>query len=251
MIRKTFTVEGPIQVEVSAASGSITVERGSHGSVEVEVDTRNPDAWRVAQTGSTISVTNERGFGRGGRARIRIAVPDGTSLSVRTASANVRATAPLDRATLSTASGDIDLVDAVNANLKSASGDIAVDRIAADLTARAASGNVRVGHIGGRASLTSVSGDLQIDRVDGDAVVSTASGDVRVKTFSGSDFESATVSGDLELGLPPGRTVRLSARTLSGSVRLPDRRQASGSNGPEVSLRLRSVSGDIRIERVG
>lgn len=250
MIKEAFSVEGPAEIEISASSGSVTVEAGPPGSVEVEVDTRQPEAWRVHQSGTTISISYERGLiDRGGRARVRVVAPERSSLNAYTASADVRTMLYLTRVSVATASGDIVLGDSDSASLKTASGDVTLGEVETDLAARSASGDVKVRTVGGRASLTTVSGDVIADRVDGDLAVSTASGDVRVQRYLGEDFEASTISGDVAVGLPSGRTVKLQAKTLSGSVRLPDRKQSTGGNGPEVSVRLKSVSGDIRITR--
>lgn len=251
MIQETFSVEGPAEIEISASSGSVTIETGPPGTVQVEVDTRETEAWRIHHSGPTVSVTYERGLiDRGGRARIRVVAPERSSLNAYTASADVRTTSYLTRASVATASGDIVLGDAYSASLKTASGDVTLGEVGSDLAARSASGDVNVATVGGRASLTTVSGDVIAERVDGDLAVSTASGDVRIQRYLGEDLEASTISGDLAVGLPSGRTVKLEAKSLSGSVRLPNRKQSTGGNGPEVSVRLKSVSGDIRITRV-
>lgn len=250
MIKETFSVDAPAEIEIAASSGSVTVESGPPGTVEVEIDTRSPDGWRVLQSGSSVSARYERGLAdRGGRARVRVVAPDGSSLSVQTASADVRALLTLERVSVATASGDVKLADSGTAAVKTASGDITVGEVERDLAARSASGDLVVPGVGGRASLTTVSGDLLVERVDGDLTASTASGDLRVRTFSGEDLEASSISGDLSIGIPSGRTVKLQAKTLSGSMRLPDRKPSGGGSGREVSIRLKSVSGDIRISR--
>lgn len=250
MIKETFSVEGTAEIEIGAPSGSVAVESGPPGTVEVEIDTRNPEGWRIVQSGSSVSIRYERGFiDRGGRARVRVVAPDGSSLEVRTASADVRAGLDLDRVSVATASGDVTLGDSRTAAVKTASGDITVGETGGDLAARSVSGDVIVRVVGGRAGLTTVSGDLLVDRVDGDLTASTASGDLRVRRYLGEDLEASTVSGGLFIGLPSRRTVKLEARTLSGSVHLPERKESSGGGGPPISIRLKSVSGDITIRR--
>lgn len=250
MITETFAVEGQADIAISASSGSVTVEAGPAGTVHVEIDTHQPEGWTVVQSGSSVSIRFERGLiDRGGRARVRVVAPPGSCLDIRTASADVRALLGLDRVSVATASGDMVLGDVASASLKTASGDITVGEAQGDLTVRSASGDVAVRSVGGRASVTTVSGDVAVERVEGDLTTSTASGDLRVHLYRGEDLEASTVSGDVFVGLPSGRTVRLQARTLSGSVRLPERKQTATSSGPEVSLRLKSVSGDITIRR--
>lgn len=251
MIEEIFTVDGIPDIEISASSGAVVVESGPPGTVDVTIDTRNPESWRVHQSGNSISITYERGIiGGGGRARVRVIAPDGSSVNANTASADVRALLELGRVTVATASGDVLLGDAGSVSVKTASGDITARKIGADLAARSASGDVRVESVGGDASVTTASGDLAVDEARGSLSASSASGDIRVSRYLGEDLEASAMSGDLNVGLPSGRTVKLNAKTLSGSVRLPERKPSSGTAGPTVSIRLKSVSGDITIRRL-
>lgn len=251
MREETFTLSGPADLDISVPSGSLVVESGSSGSARVSIDTSQPDAWRVHQSGDSITISYERGIvGRGGRARVRVIVPDRSSLKANTAAADVRATLELDRAVLATASGDVVLGDAASASIKSASGDIQIGRIESDLSLRSASGDVRIDEVGGSAALTTASGNVTVQTARGPLAASSASGDLRLGAYLGEDLEGSTMSGDLDIGLPSGRSVKLKATTLSGSVRLPERRQTQSPAGRPVSVNLKSVSGDITIRRV-
>lgn len=253
MIEQNFAVDSNPEVEISCSSGSVIVESGAPGTVEITIDSRHPEGWTVRQSGNSITISYERSFlefDRGGRARIRVVAPDGSTLRVNSASADIRASLDLDRVTIASASGDVQLGDVATADLKTASGDIILGHVARDLTARSASGDIRVESVGGQTSVTTASGDVAVGRAEGSLSASSASGDLRVTRYLGDDLESSTMSGDLAIGLPAGRTVKLSARTLSGAVRLPDRKPSNASEGPPVSIRLKSVSGDITIRRL-
>lgn len=251
MIEQTFSVTDVADLEISVPTGSLTVESGPTGTVEVTVDTKNSEGWRLSQTGDSIFVGYERGtIGSGGRARVRVVAPEGSSLKVSTASGSVRAQLELNRVTVNTASGDVYLEDARSVAIKTASGDVVLGNVGDEITVRSASGDVRVSTVGGAAGLTTASGDISIERARGPLSVTSASGDLRLGVYLGDDLEAATMSGDLTVGLPAGRTVKLRANTLSGSVRLPERRPTESSSGPTVSIGLKSVSGDLTIRRV-
>lgn len=251
MIEQTFTLSGPADLDVSVPSGSIVIESGPPGSAAVTVDTSRPDDWRLVQNGDAITVSLERsGFGRGGRARVRIVTPVGSSLRASTASAEVHARIDLDRAIVASASGDLRLGNAASARIKTASGDISIGVVGNDLTIRSASGDVRVLRVDGPASITTASGDAAIETAAGSLVTHSASGDLRVDRYLGDDIEASTMSGAITVGLPGGVGVKLTAKTLSGKVHLPEKRKTPSSPDRQVSVRLKSVSGDLRIRRV-
>lgn len=251
MIEQTFSLSGPADLDVSVPSGSLTIESGSPGRVEIYIDSKDPEGWRVENTGDTVLVTYERGFpGRGGRARVRIVAPEQSALRAKTASADILARVDLGAVAVNTASGEVRLADVRSVTIKTASGDVTLGRVDDALTIRSASGDVRAQEVGGALSVTTASGDVRVERVEGPMSVSSASGDVSIGVYAGDDLEMATMSGDLDVGLIPGRVVKLRANTLSGSVQLPQGRSTPTEAGPEVSVSLKSVSGDLRIRRV-
>jgi len=251
VIEQTYAVTGPADLDISLASGSLVMEAGAADSVTVVIDAQNTDGWRIHQSGDSITVSYERSLvGRGGRTRIRVIAPEMSSLKANSASADIRARLALGRAAINTASGEVLLGDVGSIAVKTASGDVSADSVEGDLSIRSASGDIRVSRVGGDVSLTTASGDVDLDHVEGSLSASSASGDIHVGAYRGDDLEAATMSGDVVVGLPGGRRVKLKANTLSGSVRLPDRRPGSDSSGPTVEVSLKSVSGDLTIRRV-
>ena len=83
-------------------------------------------------------------------------------------------------------------------------------------------------------------------------VVGSTSGDVRVNRCCGSDIAVRSISGDVRVGLPSGIRVEAEISTLSGRASLPEPAPSSdqGDRRP-VRLHLKTVSGDIRVERTG
>lgn len=251
MIVESFAVDGPADLDVSVPAGSLVIDPGPPGSVIVEVDTSRPDNWHVGQSGNYIWVHHEQwSLGRSGRARVRIVAPPGSSLNARVASADVRISVRLDRVNVTAASGDVEIGETSNLSVKTASGDVRIVSVEKDLEVRSASADVTVGPVGGSASITSASGDVTIESAGGPLTVTTASGDLRIRRYEGEELQASTMSGILRVGLPAGRTVKLDAKTLSGSVRLPERRPSTGATSMSVALRLKSVSGDIVIDRL-
>lgn len=257
MIARDLTVTGPPELEVHAPVADVTLDRGPGGAVGVRIDTKNAEDWSVVQNGDTIVVRDDRGGWRSrGRGRVHITVPDGAAVRITTASGDVTVSVSTGRTAVTTASGDVRVGVASSLTIKTASGDVTVDRVADDAVVKTASGDVSAAAVGGDLDASTASGDVRVDQVGGGVRVSTASGDVRIARFEGHDFVANTVSGDVSVGIPTGRKVDLDVNTLSGDVILPERRTAepapAGAPNPalsKVNIRVKSVSGDFRLQR--
>ena len=149
-----------------------------------------------------------------------------------------------------TASGDIEVGDATRVDVTTASGSISCGDVSGDAHISSISGDCTLHRIGGRVDAALTSGDLRIEVCDGDMAIVATSGDVRVGHCGGSDIAVRSISGDVRVGLPSGIRVDAEISTLSGRATLPEPAPASdlGDRRP-VSLQLKTVSGDIRVER--
>ena len=207
-----FEVSGHVVITVELPAGSLLLRAGAPGAVGVSIDSSGADAFEVSQLGDSIEIRSGR---RGRSARMVIDAPVGSDAEVKGASLDVSARGPLGT-----------------------------------LRLRLASGDVVVRSVGGRLQAALASGDVSAERVDGDADVQTASGDVRLRQCNGSAIAVRTVSGDIRIGLPAGIRVEPELSTLSGRVSLPQSGPAAPDPGRRtVKLRLRSISGDLTIER--
>ena len=114
------------------------------------------------------------------------------------------------------------------------------------------SGDCTVRHVGGRLEATLTSGDLRVEMCDGDVLIASTSGDVRVGRCCGTDISVRSISGDVRVGLPTRHPCR--GRDLHpqrpGHAPGPGRRRTTADRRP-VRLQLKTVSGDIRVERTG
>ena len=70
----------------------------------------------------------------------------------------------------------------------------------------------------------------------------------RVGHCDGSDISVRSISGDVRLGLPSGIRVEADLSTVSGRAQLPEPAPTGGDRRP-VRLMVKTVSGDIRLER--
>ncbi|MDX2630298.1 DUF4097 family beta strand repeat-containing protein [Streptomyces scabiei] len=145
-------------------------------------------------------------------------IADGTyaAVSASTQSGTVRAPGKTERFTAGTQSGNVDVENSPNIIAKTQSGDIRLGRTDV-VEASTMSGDVTIRDFGGTAQLGSMSGDIRVH--------ATAGGDITAKTMSGDVNVTATeqaVNDDLDVR----------ANSMSGDVRLPQRRQRSTGGGP-------------------
>ncbi len=179
----------------------------------IKIETRYPKKGKVRK--SIFSFFIERGQSMS--ISLTLTVPAG--LSIETASA----------------SGDVE-IDRVLADVEasSASGDLVIRDIGGDLTAAVASGDIEVDEVGGTVKLSSASGDIVVRNVGGDAEISVATGDVELTSIGGS-LDLNTYTGDSVVdGVGAVRY-----EGISGSARFVDVRGAVEASTASGDLNFR------------
>ena len=250
--RAVFEVGGSPRVEVRLASGRATFLPGPPGRVEAVVSAGDEEAaeeFRMSQFGDRISLRPENGpFGRWESYELMVHLPPDAEVEASMASAEVLVEAPVRGLKAQLASGDL-RASAVEGKMtvKTASGDVLVGRAQGGLEVTTASGDVRVDVAGGPSGVQTASGDVLVERAQGDLQVRTASGEVQVAHFAGPELACKTVSGNVRVGIPPGRILRLDLSTLSGTISNDFPLREQGSEGDAAKLSVRTVSGDISL----
>lgn len=238
-------------LDVRVPVGTVEVYAGDAGVVLITIDASDVDEFEIFKTGDRISVRHPSRWGRRGRhSRLVAHVPIGSDVELNSTSGEVRLIGRLGVVRINTASGDIEIGDATRLNVTTASGDFSCGDIDGEVSVSSVSGDCVMRRVGGRLDAMLTSGDLRVDLCDGDVTIGSTSGDVRVGQCAGSDIAVRSISGDVRVGLPSGIRVEADISTLSGRATLPDPVPASdqGDRRP-VRLQLKTVSGDIRVER--
>ena len=253
MIDQTFNIESDPRIEVRIASGEVRLLPGEEGAIRVVADARPDAGLDVSQRGSTVEVTTERrGWLRSDDARVTAYLPPGAEATLSTASADIAVRTQVARLAINTASGDVAIEQASEVDVKTASGDVRCRLLEGPAQIVSASGDLIIDSCTERASLSAASGDIVIKEATGPGVkASTASGDVTINLCRAAEIDCKSMSGTVNLGIPPRTRVSLDAHTLSGEVRLPS--PAGGQQDPESSIRVKArlVSGDLRVFRAG
>jgi len=187
----------------------------------------------------------------------RITCPPCADLELNGGSTELRVEGELGEVSVKTASGDILLDRARGAvEVKTASGDVSVDTLARDSTIATVSGDLRVRTIEGALTARSVSGDVRIRLVRAPLALATTSGDVEVDCVEAGEVRVQSISGDARIGVGQGTRVWIDAASVSGDLGselgLGDEpASSSDDSAPVVPLHVKTVSGDVSIVRAG
>ena len=269
MTEHHFRTDQPVQLFTEIGRGSVTIRATDATQTHVEITGRDADDVQVRQDGDRISIVGPRFRGSlpGGDHRLDVAVdlPSRSALAVRTGSAAISVAGPVGATQLKSGSGDVAMETAEDAlAVETGSGDIRVERAAAEVKAKSGSGDVLVLDAAGAVLVSTGSGDVRLRATRAPAVVKTGSGDLEVGD-AGSDVSFTTGSGDLvvsraargrvtvkaasgdvRVGVPSGVPVWTDISTVSGAIRS----ELAGAGEPRdgadhVELRARTVSGDV------
>lgn len=251
----------PRTIEVHDPAGSVTVE-AVDGAEELQLRiepldhaaAQVLDQVQLVVTDSRVKVTvPHRRMLRTPSFAITVMTPPDAPVRVAVASADVVLRGRLGRAELTAASGDVSVEQCADLEVRAASGDVQVGAVRGPATVGTASGDVRLESAEGAVQVRTASGDVRVGELGGDLSVSTASGDVAVDRAARGTVRLRTVSGDATVGVAPGLRLWLDLQSVSG--RLDSDLEDEPDDDPDagtaaaLTVRLQSVSGDLRIRR--
>jgi DUF4097 and DUF4098 domain-containing protein YvlB len=267
--RETFPT-GTARLRVRNPSGDVQIEARDGAETTVElVPLNDADATKeairkatLAQNGDEVVVEIDSGRNwsitigtlsiGSAKVGVRVVCPTGCELACDTASADVRVEGTVGTSRVRTASGDLRLAR-VEGQLeaKTASGDIHVAHVEGRATVHTVSGDLELRTAMNGLAVNSVSGDVSVGEVLGDLDIGTVSGDASVRAAGPGEVALKAVSGDVDVAIRRGLRVRLDVNSVSGKIgsELEVSDTPSGNGGPEATVRVRTVSGDVKIAR--
>jgi DUF4097 and DUF4098 domain-containing protein YvlB len=178
----------------SLGAGAKLVVEKSATRVSLSVESENESSWT--------------GWNKGPRedSVLVIKVPATASLDLSAVSANIDVTAMRGSAEI---------------EAESVSGEVSLRASSADkLDISSVSGDVSVEGHAGRVDAETVSGDLRVSGASGDVSVETVSGSVIVRAQTVTEFEAASVSGDIDFEGALAANGRMDVESMSGDVRI-------------------------------
>ncbi len=237
-------------VEVNVPVGVVDVHVGDAGIIQVALDSPSAAEFEISKVGDRVVVRHPSRWSiRGRSCRVSVTVPGGTDVFVDVASADVRLSGRLGNVRIRTASGGIETDGAARLEINTASGDVTGGSVEGDVTISTVSGDCSLRSVAGRVDATLSSGELRIERCAGDVSVRSTSGSTRIGHCAGSEISVRSISGDVRIGLPSGIRVEADIATVSGKASLPEPAAATTGERRPVRVKLKTVSGDIRIVR--
>lgn len=255
---EVFAPSGPVRADVVTKSGDISVQvgprnearvvlkaSGANGDVllenaeitfdeksnELVVNTRPRDQFDLSGLKNIFKMG-----GMSGDLDVILTLPEGSSLDVISGSGDTVTRGALADIDVTTGSGDVKVGDTVNSlDVKTGSGDVVAGQVVENFESRCASGDVRCEGAATTTSIHTASGDVALTAVrPGEISVRAVSGDIRISVKSGLviDVDGTTVSGD-----------------MGSSIPLDSSGDDGGDDDETVSIRVTTVSGDVKISR--
>lgn len=274
MSEHRFHTPGPVTLYVENGSGSVSVTATETEESTVDVTGSDADEVTVTEENGHLSVVAPRrrtGFFTGDTAlHMRITVPTGGELMVKTGSADITVDGTVGAAQVKSGSGEVRLdrlagpaqvetgsgdvtVDVAHGELrvKSGSGDVTVTRTESAVAVSTGSGDVRLGTTSGPAVVKTGSGDFRVVDAGDDVSLSTGSGDLLVETARRGKFTLKAASGDVRIGIPAGIPVWTDINTISGRIRSDlDGAGEPAAGAEHLEVRAKTVSGDVVLTQV-
>ena len=258
---RTFTVTGPVRLDLRIPHADVDVSTGPVGTASVSFSASGKDAESLDQATVTCERRGEsdvltvswrqgrmfRSFKRPVGVAVRL--PEGSDVTIATAAGAIVCTGPLGAVRVETASAGVRVPSATSVDVVGVSGELQVGDVTGDASLKTVSGAIEVGDVRGRLVLRTVSGRTRVRRAGSDVEARSVSGDVALQRLERGVVRLDSVSGDATLGVQPGVAVWLDLDSASGDVRsdLGPANDGPADGKPVLELRGRTVSGDVRV----
>jgi hypothetical protein len=263
---RSYTVTGPVNLQVSAGSGSISVSSAAGTAVSVDATiyanggffgSPSPSEVRrlehnppITQVGNTIIIHGLRGWDNHLSISYVITTPAATALEAHSGSGRITVGGLQRDVELRAGSGRLEIANiggslraatgsggirfervGGKARLSTGSGDISGDEVVGRLSATSGSGHIQVERLDAGGDLHTASGGMQLEAVQGDLTARAASGSIRVRGELAGEhhWRFSTASGDITVSLPQSARARVRIQTASGGITVdhPTQRQSS------------------------
>jgi DUF4097 and DUF4098 domain-containing protein YvlB len=278
----TFDTPEPVTATIDVVAGDVRITATERTSTAVSVeptDTASDDDRRAAEQ-TRVEYANGKLLvkapkirswlprSNGGSVNVTVELPAGSNVHGDAAMADFTSDGPLGECRLKTGLGRVRVDEAGTLSIKSAIGDITVDRATRHADVTSGSGEIRVSELDDSAVIRNSNGDTWVGTARGDLRVSAANGNIAIDVAQASvGAKSAngdvrlgdavrgsavleTKLGDVEIGIREGTAAWLDVRASAGRVHNAlEAAEAPGESADKVEVRARTVAGDVVIRR--
>ncbi len=279
---RTFTVSGPVQLELENGSGNSHVMVGSAGEVRVHAEFHvrtwpwdNPDrtlrdlvanppfsqedalirighgGWDMSMVSADYSITvppdtQMRGVVGSGNLDVNaIAGPANFTIG----SGNISVTGVTNDTRAIVGSGNVTFTDSGRIDVTTGSGNVVIRGAKDEVRAHTGSGDVRIDQPGANVEAETGSGDIELRGVTADIRLHTGSGNINVdgNPAASSYWDIRASSGDVKLRVPSSASFRFYARSSSGDIDVTAPSVTEGTPGKH-DFQARIGDGKARVE---
>jgi hypothetical protein len=274
IIEKNFTVPAPARLELSNIRGSVEIRPGEDGVIRIQItkDENSGDASRTAielSQGTDGTVKAATHFPDGAWSWLFgsfpcsvdyvVQAPPQCSLKINGVSSAAVAEGFEGEFSFHSVSGEMTLRNLSGpVNINTVSGNVELADLTGDLHLTTVSGKVAGRRIQGPVHLNTVSGQVAMDESSLSSVdATTVSGRMEYQTaFGAGPYRFNSVSGDVELSVPPETHCSAELHAVSGklftklpatSIERQNGNQTAEIQGGGVRVHLHSVSGNLSL----
>ncbi len=230
----SFVVGGSPQLVLRSENGSISVETGGTGVIQVTTTIKNPAnvEYRAVQRGNTVELTADvKGginiFRRGGGADVRVVVPESVDLDLETSNGAI----------------EVEGVEVTAlASLESSNGRVILNDVTGDVKVRTSNGRINIHDFTGQIEAQTDNGSIDFTGTlrggsENELRTSNGSIDVMLVETPGVEVDASTNNGKVKSDLPITISGETSEDHLVGSI---------GTGGRHLLLRASNGSITIR-----
>jgi hypothetical protein len=255
--RSSVEVDRGGTLEVDLAVGSIEID--THDDPQVEVDARSSGSFRfeLSSDGSNARFTGETsgwlGMLSSGDVSVRIKIPEAFSLELDTSGGEIEIDDVQGDVSARTSGGRIELDGAVGqVDLRTSGGRIQVDDVEGDVRANTSGGSVEVAEVTGEVEVRTSGGHIKVHDVGGPVFARTSGGRISVRFVDAAEGDLETSGGSIEVEMGSDAGIDLDASTSGGRVSIDDDVPVSGTFGrSSVQGKVNGGGPELRLRTSG
>ena len=226
-VERSLPADAAGEVAIVNIAGAVSVEGWKQAEVQVKAELGSGvERLEFTSEGkaTVIRVILPKGRYSSGASQLKVRIPEGSSLSINTVSADQKVVAVRGSQRLQAVSGSIEAQQwGEELRAKTISGDVRLEghEMTAVTGVETVSGDVTANRLSGEIALTTVNGDADIElRELVRGSMRTTNGDLRVRTRLAREarFETEAVNGDVELLLSGPLDADFDVETFNGGI---------------------------------